>query len=236
MQYAFCLTDSQPWEASKFANLSQGDLSEKRNNLICTQCKALAWFRKESRHGHPAHFCAHHLPECELKAEYVVVDQDRGDGTEAADMVQSSGDIIVRLDKEIGGDIDVLPPPELPGGPQGQEGRSHVVRGNDRFSNQEFTLRRILHRLVQSPDFRTSTAKITFFKKENEPYIQGMVRNVTCAFSDINKENHNEKTMFYWGPVTSAKKTDDGKIWLNSTPRYQSVSVAIFSDIADDAT
>lgn len=234
MQYALCRNDGKTWEAYAFSRLGHSELSDKRNNLICTMCGALAWFRKESTHGHPAHFCAHHNNECELKAEYVVVDQDKGDGTEAVDMLKSSGDIIVRLDKEKGGDIDVAPPAELPGGPVSQDGRTHLVKGGDRLSSQEFTLRRILHRLVQSPDFRNSSAKLTFFKKGDEPYISGCVKDITRAFSEISKEETSENPMFYWGPITSVKTTPDGKIWLNSSPQYQSVSVAIFPDIADD--
>ena len=112
-------------------------------------------------------------------------------------------------------------------------GRTHTVKRDDRFSNQEFTLKRILHRLVQSPDFRQSLSRITFYKREDEPYIQGAVRDVTRAFSEISREDENAPK-FFWGPITSVRRSSDGKIWLNSTPQYQSVSVVIFQDIADD--
>lgn len=233
MQYAFCRTDEVVWEAFQFSQLPSVELSEKRNNLLCTQCGALAWFRKESTHGRPAHFCAHHEPDCELKAEYVVVDDDRGDASEAVEEVKSSGDIVVRLDKEKGGDIDVRPAANVPNGQPWQAGRSYAVRGEDRFSNQEFTLKRVLHRLVQSPSFRSSTARITFYRSENEPLIDGRVCDVTTAFSDISRQDEGDRK-FFWGPITSAKRDNDGKIWLNSAPQYQSVSVVIFTDIADD--
>ncbi len=232
MQYAYCQTDNHVWEAFLFSQQPASVLSEKRNNLLCTECGALAWFRRESTHGRPAHFCAHHEPHCELKAEYVAVDEDRGDASEAVEEVKSSGDIVVRLDKEKGGDIDVRPANDVPNGQPWQAGRSYVVKGGDRFSNQEFTLKRVLHRLVQSPNFRSSTSRIMFYKKENEPFINGRVCDVTRAFSDITRADENVPK-FFWGPITSAGRTADGKIWLNSSPQYQSVSVAIFPDIAE---
>lgn len=233
MQYAFCNVDQRVWEAYQFSRLPSAELTEKRNSLTCTECRALAWFRRESTHGHPAHFCAHHEASCPLKAEYVVVDEDKGDAGEAVEQVASSGDIVVRLDKERGGDIDVEPTSAVPGGRPWEGGRTYAVRGDDRFSNQEFTLKRILHRLVQSPDFRTSQSRITFYKRENEPYIQGRVCDVTRAFSEITKADA-DTSKFFWGPITSARRSTDGKIWLNSSPQYQSVSVTIFQDIADD--
>ena len=234
MQYAFCHIDQRVWEASEFSRLPAEEIAEKRNSLSCVECNALGWYRRESTHGHPAHFCAHHEPTCELKAEYVVVDDDQGDGLEAVDQIKSSGEIVVRLDKEQGGEIDVLPPPNtVPGGEVESGGRTHVIRGDDRYSSQEFTLKRILHRLVQSPDFRQSHAKVTFYRPENEPYIQGRVCDVTWAFSEISRADV-DTAKFFCGPITSAGRTADGKIWLNSSPRYQSVSVAIFGDIAED--
>ncbi|WP_134598868.1 hypothetical protein [Pseudomonas aeruginosa] len=233
MQYAFCHIDQKVWEAYKFSLLPAAEIAEKRNSLTCVECKALAWFRKESTHGHPAHFCAHHEPTCVLKAEYVVVDADQGDGAEVVDQIKSSGDIVVRLDKERGGDIDVEPASRVPGGLPGEGGRIHLTRGQNRFSDQEFTLKRILHRLVQSPDFRQSTARLTFYRRENEPLIDGRVCDITRAFSEISRGDE-ETRKFYWGPITSAKRTPDGKIWLKSAPQYQAVSVVIFTDIAED--
>ncbi|WP_165677288.1 hypothetical protein [Metapseudomonas otitidis] len=233
MQYAYCNLDSQTWEASRFALLPSGQLSNLRDSLICAECGALAWFRRASTHGHPAHFCAHHEPSCELKAEYVAVDDERGDGSEVVDQVQSSGDIVVRLSEDQGGPIDVPDRPNAPVGPEWAGGRSHQIRGRDLYSTQQFSLRRVLHRLVQSPDFRLSMNNISFFRPDGRPLIQGQVRNVTRAFSEITA-NDTEDAKFFWGPITSARRTDDGKIWLNSSPQYQSVSVAIFEDIAED--
>lgn len=233
MQYASCTLDGVVWEASRFSLLIGNDLEAKRNNLNCVECGALAWFRRASKHGHPAHFCAHHEQVCQLKAEYVLVDSDAPGNAEAVDQVQNSGNIVVHLDEEQGGSIDVLPPNVNPDPLPGPGGRRYVVQGADQYANQQFTLRRILHRLVQSPDFRNSTANITFYRREGEPYLDGPVRDVTRAFSDLSPADNGE-SKFYWGPITSVGRTDDGRIWLNSSPRYQSVSVVIFQDIVDE--
>lgn len=234
MQYARCTDDNKVWEATSFAVLPISLLEAKRRNLICTQCGEFAWFRKESTHGHPAHFCAHHKDDCELRVEYIVVDEQRNDATEAEGEVNSGDTIIVRLDQERGGQIDVteVQPPPTPG--QGEGGRTFIVRGAGRESAQHFTLRRILLRLVQSPDFRNSDRQIVFYRNEEEVLIRGPVREVVANFSDITRDRHNDRLMLYWGPIASHGKTPDGRLWLNSSDRYQSASIVIFQDIVEE--
>lgn len=234
MQYARCTDDGQVWEASRFAALPILELELKRRNLICVQCGEFAWFRKESTHGHPAHFCAHHRDDCDLRVEYVVVDEPRNDATIAEGEVAAGDAIIVRLDQERGGQVDVteVQPPLTPG--QGEGGRTFVVRGAGRESLQHFTLRRILLRLVQSPDFRTSDRQIVFYRNEEEVLIRGSVRDIVTSFADITRERHNDRVMLFWGPIASAGRTPDGKLWLNSSDRYQGASVAIFQDIVEE--
>lgn len=234
MQYARCTDDSQVWEAARFAVLPTAELESKRRNLVCDQCGEFAWFRKESSHGHPAHFCAHHRDDCDLRVEYVVVDESRNDATVAEGEVAAGDAIIVRLDQERGDQVDVtvVQPPPTPS--EGEGGKTYIVRGAGRESFQHFTLRRILLRLVQSPDFRTSDRPIVFYKNEEEVLLRGPVRDIVASFADITREKHNDQVMFFWGPIASAGRTSDGKLWLNSSDRYQGVSVAIFEDIADE--
>ena len=168
MQYARCADDGKVWEAASFAALPAHELDAKRRNLICVECEEFAWFRKESTHGHPAHFCAHHREDCNLRVEYVVVDEQRDDGTVAEGQVEGGDTILVRLDQERGGEVDVteVQTPPFPG--QGEGGRRFIVQGNERESLQHFTLRRILLRLVQSPDFCNSNRLIVLYKNEEE--------------------------------------------------------------------
>ena len=185
-------------------------------------------------HGHPAHFCAHHNDDCDLRVEYVVVDESRSDATLAESEVAAGDAIIVRLDQERGDQIDVteVQPPPKPG--QGEGGRSFVVRGAGRESFQHFTLRKILLRLVQSPAFCTSDRQIVFYRNEEDVLIRGSVRDIVTSFTDISRERHNDRVVLFWGPIASAGRSPDGKLWLNSSDRYQGASVAIFQDIVDE--
>lgn len=234
MQYARCTDDGRVWEAVHFAALPTQELEAKRRNLICVECEEFAWFRKESTHGHPAHFCAHHREDCNLRVEYVVVDEQRNDGTIAEGQVEGGDTIVVRLDQERGGDVDVteVQTPPTPG--LGEGGRRFIVQGGGRESSHHFTLRRILLRLVQSPDFRNSDRPIVLYKNEEEVLVRGAVRDVVAGFADVTRERYSDRLMLYWGPIASAGKTPDGKLWLNSSDRYQSISVVIFPDIVDE--
>lgn len=234
MQYAKHTIDNKTWEASEFAALPVDELETKRRNLICVQCSGFAWFCKESTHGHPAHFKAHHKDCCELKVEYVVVGESRNEATIEENEVTAGSSIIVRLDQEQGSDIDVneVQPPPSPG--EGGGGRTFIKRGSERESFQHFTLRKILLRLVQSPTFCKSTQELVFYKNENEILLSGQVRNIVANFADIDPGAHDDKRMFFWGPIASAGKTPDGKLWLNSSDSNKGVSVVVFPDIVDD--
>lgn len=232
MQYAKCKSDNKVWEASQFALQDECILEEKRKNLVCTACGEFAWFRKESKHGHPAHFCAHHDDRCELKVNYVSVDDHAKDGTVLEDEVTSGSSIIVRLDQETGGDVEVIPAQQNVRDGYENGGRYFVTKNKERESIQQFTLRRILHRLVKSKDFRNSATDIVFYANDNEIMLNGPVRDIIVNFDEIT-EIHRGVTKFYWGPVVSTGRTDDGKIWLNSAYGYSSTSVAINEDIAD---
>lgn len=233
MQYAKCTLDGKVWEAIQFAKLESNQLEHKRKSLICSQCGEFAWFRKESRHGHPAHFCAHHDDNCDLKVEYVTSD-DGLLSSETQDELTSGETIIVRLDKENGGELNVNNVPTKPTSGSSDGGTAYIIKGGNKESSQQFTLRRILHRLVQSKDFRNSDKKIIFYKNNDEIMLQGAVKNIVTSFNNITYETHNEQIMFYWGPIASAKRTADDKIWLNSSSEYQSVSISIFEDVAED--
>ncbi|NQY65490.1 MAG: hypothetical protein HRT38_17595 [Alteromonadaceae bacterium] len=234
MQHAKCTSDGKLWEALPFSQLEQTLLETKRLNLLCAECDEFAWFRKESRHGHPPHFCARHDPECSLKVDYIISDDQRDDVTTEEDQVAAGDTIIVRLDQEQGGQVevkDVLSPPKEG---QGEGGRTFIIKGKNRESSQQFTLRRILHRLVQSPKFRESNSNIIFYKNAKDIMLSGQVSDIVCGFEKITKNKHDGKTMFYWGPIASSRKTSDGKVWLNSGSQYSSVSVTIFADIAQE--
>lgn len=231
MQHARSMDDGKIWEASKFSQLPPGEIELKRRNLVCAECGEFAWYRKESAHGHPAHFCAHHIESCSLKVQYTVIDEPRNNATDLVDEVANGDGIIVRLDEEVGGEVDVNQVQPAPGPEQGGGGTRFVGVGTSRESNQHFTLRRILFRLVQSPAFRESDKHVAFYRNAENLLVEGQVRNVIVEFSEISRGVHHDKILLYWGPIASARKTADGKLWLNSSDRHQGASVAVFEDI-----
>ncbi|MBR8071390.1 hypothetical protein KDW23_19225 [Burkholderia cenocepacia] len=233
MQYARA-GNGKVWEAAEFAALPAQQLDDERRNLICVECGEFAWFRKPSTHGHPAHFCAHHTPQCNLRVEYVIVGEPRNEASVAEGQVTSGDLIVVDLGQEIGGNVDVTPVQPPPTGDGEGGGRTYLLRGADRQASQHFTLRRILLRLVQSPDFRHSDRQIRLNKADGEVLIQGAVRDIVASFDEIRAEKHNDALALYWGPISTTGRTPDGKLWLNSSDRYSGASVVVFEDIVED--
>jgi hypothetical protein len=233
MQYAQCTSDNRTWEAMDFSRLPIFELEDKRKNLICKECGEFAWFRKESRHGHPAHFCAHHNESCSLRIEYIV-DGQRNETTLTESEITSGNSIVVFLNKEKGNEIDVVEVQSSPAYGYGEGGRSFILHGSEKESAEHATLRKILLRLVQSPDFSFSNKQLTLYKNEQEILINGLVRDVIVNFENIKFDQHDERTMLFWGPIASSGKTPDNKLWLNSSDRYQGVSIAIVEDIVGE--
>lgn len=232
MQYARQAGESTVWEANEFAHLPEPVLEVKRRSLECTECGEFAWFRKESRHGHPPHFCSHHAESCGLKVNYEVIGE-RAPDIHEQDQIDAGNAIVVRLDLEDARQVDVLAPPATDRGDDGCEGGTRFVgQAGNRLSSQHFTLRRILYRLVQSPVFRISRELISLYRNEGEVLIQGAISDVTHEFSEISREIHHDRLALYWGAIASAGRTSDGKLWLNSSLTRGGASIAIYEDIA----
>lgn len=233
MQQALCVVDGVVYEASLFSSLPSSQLEDFRKYLLCSVCKSFAWFRKESRHGHPAHFCAHHEDSCVFKIEYVPTDNARGSPSQQEDGVTAGDKIVINLDKETGGDINVAAAPLSNNPGSGFAGRAYSGPKGGNESTQNFTLRRILHRLVQSPQFRDSPDLIEIYQTEGQILVSGAVREVFKSFEQINGGSYGDGGRFYWGAISSLGRTPDGRIWLNSGGRGL-VSVSINSEIVDE--
>jgi len=233
MQYAMG-ANGHVWEASAFSVLPQSQIDVEKLSLVCVECNEFAWFRKPSRHGHPAHFCAHHDVRCSLRVEYVVVGDPRSEPTIAEGQVTSGDAIIVDLGQEVGGAVDVATVQPAPDGGGEGGGRTFIVRGAHRESAQHFTLRRILLRLVQSPEFRSSATNIRLNSADGQTIVDGRVCDIVARFDEIPPDRRPDLLGMFWGPIASVGKTSDGKLWLNSSDRYSGASVVIFDDIVDE--
>lgn len=231
MQDARCTLDNQNWTAERFSRLPGNRLEVLRRHLVCLSCGQFAWFRRESAHGHPAHFCAHHLETCELRAVYTLSTDPRDEQTSEEGQLRAGDGIIVDLDDaRPGGTVDVQLPPDGAGG--GGGGRHHVLPYSG-DTTAHLTLRRLLHRLVASEEFRGSSRVVTIFRG-GEVYVQGAVRDVLVPFQRA-EEVPPEINAFFWGQIASVGLTNDGCLWLNSSatnPRGDT-SIAIFDDVRE---
>ncbi|EGR1390123.1 hypothetical protein ACCF70_001817 [Vibrio parahaemolyticus] len=231
MRDAYCTLDDRIWDADDFIELEPRLLEAKRRNLECPECREFAWFNRGVEGRKDPFFSAHHLEDCDLRTEYVRVPNGEFD----EEGIEQGDDIIVRLDEEVGGELEVAPPQHPHG--RHREGGGRTVRVGVAQQNfaQQFTLRRILHRLRQSEAFRNSYNSITFYRNNSEPLVQGQIRDVITHFDDIDVHgNFTDGVQFFWGPIASTGYTDDGRLWLNSSMRRNDVSVVVYSDIVDE--
>lgn len=233
MDVAFCTDDGEEYEVDEFVALPTRDRESKRRALICTECNGFAWFRKESRLS-PAHFCAHHTDECSFKTHYEDASESDDDALETDD--DASNTLIINLDEEKGGSIEVVEkhPEHDPAKEFSNSTSNRLVRRNfDGDTPQQSNLRRLLLRLVKSETFRNSSDEVVFYKRNNELFVRGGIKDVVKRFDQITDFDNNRAALF-WGPIASVGETADGRLWLNSSKEYSSASISIFDDIVDD--
>jgi hypothetical protein len=69
MDIAFCTIDNKTYDIASFSNLNEQQLSNLRRALVCQQCQAPGYYRKEARDGKSACFGAYHKENCKLKIQ-----------------------------------------------------------------------------------------------------------------------------------------------------------------------
>ena len=233
MDVAFCRDDGEVYEIIQFVELPFVERESKRRALACNECGEFAWFRKESRLS-PAHFCAHHADDCTFKTHYEEASENDDDALESDN--EAANTLIINLHEEQGGSIEVAEPhPERdPNKEFNGSSSNRLVRL--RFEGdtpQQSNLKRLLLRLVRSESFRNSSDEVVFYKRENEVFVNGAIKNVVKRFDQIT-EFDDDRSALFWGPIASVGKTPDGRLWLNSSKDYSSASITIFDDIVDD--
>lgn len=230
MDTALCTLDNSHWKASEFFVLSDAELQTRRRNLVCSTCGGDAWFRKSSYGNKSPHFCAHHINQCIEATNYEVVGEgDGGDGQPAAE--PDSGIIIdLGLDKNYS--IDV----------KQKEVDLHISTGQQRVPIKikngggidypaHLTLKNILYKLVRSDKLYLSDTKV-ILPDNRFPELPDRANKLFVNFKDVS-EDLNQKKRIYWGFISDAGYTPDGKLWLNAGRRTDGLSVAINPDITE---
>lgn len=233
MDIAFCNEDDKVWGIAEFEVLPLTERESKRRALICNECNSFAWFRKASRVS-PAHFCAHHAETCNFKTHYENATENDDESLETD--LETSNTLIINLEDEKGGSVEVVQAyPEH--GPnkefESSTSKRFIKQKFEGVTPQQSNLRRLLLRLVKSETFRTSTDNVVFYKRQNEIFVTGAIRDVVKRFDKIN-DLDNGRAALFWGPIASVGETSDGRLWLNSSKGYSSASITIFADIVED--
>ncbi|WP_318518308.1 hypothetical protein [Photobacterium leiognathi] len=231
MDIAFCTIDGKEWYADEFWALGEKAIVTMRRNLQCTSCNGDAWFRKSSYGNKVPHFCAHHTEDCNYATIYEVIDDgDGGDGQPAAN--PGSGIVLdLGLDKNY--EVDVQSPAPKPDIPAGERRLGNEVKnGGGKDYPAHLTLKNTLYKLVRSDKLYTSDSKVTI---PNAP-IQGLpekANELFVNFKDVN-DGYNKVNRVYWGFISDAGFTADGRLWLNAGNRSDGLSVSINPDITEE--
>ncbi|PSV14620.1 hypothetical protein [Photobacterium kishitanii] len=208
MDIAKCTLDGSTYTAVNFALLPPNEMSEKRQNLVCTECEKDAFFRKASRTGQAACFGARpHESDCSFaSAETQRVENEAGD----EDRIRNPGqNIIIDLNYGAAPRVNVDVDPNDQGG--NNEGRGRHVGNRPRpNANMQRRLSTLLRTLINSEEFRGSLQQITL--GENEPTT---VANFFVNFADVDAQ-HDYQFHGYWGLLADARLGNNGNLWLNS--------------------
>jgi len=231
MDAALCTLDNKEWYADDFFLLSSGNIKVMRRNLKCVICNGDAWFRKASYGNKVPHFCAHHTDDCQLATNYEVIGEgDGGDGQPAAD--PDSG-IILDLGTESNYSVDVIPAEPPMHDATGQK-RSGIPMQNAGGINYpaHLTLKNTLYKLVRSDKLYTSDTKVII---PNNQFVglPEKANELFVKFSDVHK-GLKDKNRVFWGFISDAGYTGDGKLWLNVGSRKDGLSVSINPEITDE--
>lgn len=211
MDIAKCTLNGNTYNAVNFSQLPPEEMSEKRQNLVCTECEKDAFFRKASRTGQAACFGARpHEADCSFaSAETQRVENEGGD----EDRLRNPGQNIV-IDLNYGAaprqNVDIAPNDDE----VVNEGRGiHVGNRPRPNANMQRRLSTLLRNLINSEEFRNSEQEILF--NENEPTT---VRSFFVNFTSVD-DQHDFKFHGYWGLLSDAQLGNNGNLWLNSGGR-----------------
>lgn len=231
MDVALCTIDGNVWVAQEFYDLGEPAYTKLRRNLKCRSCEGDAWFRKASYGNKVPHFCAHHAEGCEFSTSYEQVGE--GDGGTEFPAANPDGGIILDLGLETNYTIDVKQQEKEPFDPSGQHRTANKVEnGGGKDFPAHMTLKNLLFKLVRSEKLYSSEAKV-FIPNSPVPGLPEIAKDLFVNFKDIN-EKLNDKNRIYWGFISDAGYTTDGKLWLNAGNRVGGLSVAINPEIADE--
>lgn len=209
MDTALCLQDGVVYNAHPFSQLSSSELEGKRRLLVCAECNAQAFFRKESKHGRAACFGARpHNPNCTMAAADGEPIEQGGAGI---DELYNPGERIV-VDFNYGAAPDQIPGNGGNGANRGIVGRRYVGQEERPNARMHRRLSTLLRSLRLSNQFRASDQIL-----EIPGHQEVSVRDFFLTFSEAHSRFRGQYRG-YWGLISDAK-FQDGSLWINSGGR-----------------
>lgn len=215
MDVARCTANGVTYTAPAFEALGEARVQEYRQLLVCPECGARAFFRKESTSGQAACFGARpHVAGCNMAA---VESRYRGGPGLDQDERINHGERI-EIDFAYGAHDVVHVDLEEPADPNGRGGQFRGGAGR-RNAAMHRRLSTLLRNLMLSDQFRTSDQIIAL------PEGQFRVRDFFVTFSQAGAHLVGEYRG-YWGMLSDARFGRNGEIWLNSGGQ-QNVSTVV---------
>jgi len=192
-----------------FSRLPAATIAAQRGSFICVICGGPAHFRKASSNGHDACFVGRpHADNCELAV--------RGEGPwgpEGDEVVQRWQADRTRIVLTLASDADE---PGQGGNGAARDRRSggrHVGGGEPVGTRIQRGPQRLLHMLMTSNVFRTSTVEIVLPNGTSMPANQFFV-----SFDNATPDRHADHYHGYWGlAVATSTWQADGSVYVNTT-------------------
>lgn len=229
MDYARCTLNGSQWLAQDFFELPQPSFESMKRHLVCIACNGDAWFRKSSFGNKIPHFCAHHVEGCNYATHYQVIDQGDGEGNEPATNPDSG--IVINLGLEDAYQIDVATAQTSEYMPVGLQLGGTMVKGKGINYPAHHSLKNILYKLVRSHGgFANQNTPVRI--SESRFNLPSVASELFVNFKDV-IPYLKDKERIYWGFISDAAYSSDGKLWLNAGNRADGLSVAIAPEIAD---
>lgn len=232
MQFASTSNGQKVWDASQFKKLSKEEKIALRGTLTCSACGESAWFRKASKHGQAAHFCARHTNGCENRTTSDSTDVETYDPSDIEGQIRSSGRIVIHLDDESSDDMEQNAKERRTGVNTGRRGKNFTGSYIGRLSSRHLTLSKILQHLIQNPDISRSDAMLVIHESAEKILLEGEIRDLVVEIDAVTAENYKNHKLIYWGQIVSAHYSGAGKLWLNTSDDRRAANICMNPGVA----
>ncbi|HGH5989674.1 TPA: hypothetical protein ACJI8U_001240 [Morganella morganii] len=230
MDKALCTIDNREWDARLFSKLDPNEIQLKRRNLICLGCQGDAWFRKSSYGNESPHFCAHHQEGCSFGTAYEAIGE--GDNERKIPAVDADNGIIIDFGLPKSYSVDVAS-----GSSESESGSSglKLATGNTEDGGKKYpshtTLKQMLYRLVKS-DGHYYEDKNLIITDDTLHDLPKSGSELFVHFNDVREWLDGARRIF-WGFISDAGQTSDGKIWLNAGNIRKGLSVCLMERVTE---